>query len=142
MQNLYPLKVRTTILLCLLFSLQLSFGQNINFAWAKHFTGAGNSEGVELAVDAAGNVYSTGSFNGIQDFDPGPGVYNLTQPSGSGIYISKLDVNGNFVWAKQFQTWNGNPYSIAIDATGNILTTGFYQQIADFEIYFLLPLVF
>jgi hypothetical protein len=74
-----------------------------------------------------------------------PGVYNLIQPSGSGIYISKLDVNGNFVWAKQFQTWNGNPYSIAIDAAGNILTTGFYQQIADFDpgrvFIILLPIV-
>ena len=86
-----------------------------------------------MAIDAAGNIYTTGSFTGTQDFDPGPGVYNLTQPSGSGIYISKLDVNGNFVWAKQFQTWNAKSYSIALDAAGNVFTTGFYQQIADFD---------
>ena len=116
-----------------MFSVHSSLGQNLNFAWVKHFPGTSTSGGQEIAIDAAGNIYSTGSFTGTHDFDPGPGVYNLTQPSGNGVYISKLDPNGNFIWAKQFTTWNAKPYSITVDPAGNVYTTGFYQQVADFD---------
>ena len=73
-----------------------------NFTWAKQFGGPGNSSGTDIITDAAGNVYTTGFFDGTADFDPGPGVLNLTQSGGPGAYISKLDANGNFIWAKQF----------------------------------------
>ncbi|MBI3236089.1 MAG: hypothetical protein HYZ42_18975, partial [Bacteroidetes bacterium] len=104
-----------------------------NLAWAKQFAGVTASRGEDIVVDAAGNVYTTGALFGTVDFDPGPGVFNLTQSSGSGAYISKLDANGNFLWAKQFESWNIVSYSIALDATGNVYTTGFFQQIADFD---------
>src|SRR5687768_10735326 len=42
-----------------------------NFIWAKEIPGI-------MSLDAAGNIYTTGTFNGTRDFDPGPGVYNLT----------------------------------------------------------------
>jgi gliding motility-associated-like protein len=104
-----------------------------NLAWAKQFAGVTASRGEDIVVDAAGNVYTTGALFGTVDFDPGPGVFNLTQSGGSGAYISKLDANGNFLWAKQFESWNIVSYSIALDATGNVYTTGFFQQIADFD---------
>ena len=34
--------------------------------------------GLSIAVDGAGNAYTTGNFQGTVDFDPGPGVSNLT----------------------------------------------------------------
>ena len=113
------------------FSNKFSYGQN--FAWAKHFEGTQNGRGNSIAVDISGNVYTTGYFTGTVDFDPGPGIFNLTQSSGGGAFISKLDASGNFIWAKQFESWNIVSFSIALDATGNVYTTGFFQQIADFD---------
>src|SRR5947207_348992 len=68
-------------------------------SWAKQMGGTGNEYGYSIALDASGNVYTTGSFNSTVDFDPGAGIFNLT-PAGEDIFISKLDAAGNFVWAK------------------------------------------
>ena len=75
--------------------------QSVNFKWAKQMGGTGAyAVGSSVAVDAAGNVYTTGYFGGTADFDPGPGTYNLTPAATYDMFISKLDSSGNFVWAK------------------------------------------
>jgi hypothetical protein len=74
--------------------------------WAK---GMAIDHNARTVTDINGNVYTTGSFIDIVDFDPGPGVFNLTSSVGNyDIYVSKLDANGNFVWARQMgglPTW-------------------------------------
>ena len=106
-----------------------------NFMWAKQIGGCVVDEGVSIAVDALGNVYTTGSFQGIADFDPGPGSYPLTASgTNSDAFIVKLDPLGNFVWAKQFGNTNyDNGNSIIIDASGNVLTTGTFEGVVDFD---------
>ncbi|MEP7171651.1 MAG: T9SS type A sorting domain-containing protein, partial [Bacteroidota bacterium] len=49
-----------------------------NFVWAYQLGGVSSETGKSIATDASGNVYTTGSFSYITDFDPGSGVYNLT----------------------------------------------------------------
>ncbi len=116
-------------------------------AWAKQFTTAATSSGVDMVGDASGNIYITGYLSGTVDMDPGPGIYNLSQPAGNtGVYIAKLDAVGNFVWAKQFTYGNVIIHAIAIDAAGNVYTTGFFQQTTDFDpgpgVYTLSPTYF
>jgi hypothetical protein len=105
-----------------------------NFLWAKTMGGNSDDHGYYLALDAAGNVYTTGEFGGTADFDPGPGVYNLTSAGSYDIFISKLDAAGNFLWAKSL---GGNGadlgYSIALDASGNVYATGYFSGSADFD---------
>lgn len=44
-----------------------------------------------VGIDHANSVYTTGNFSGTQDFDPGPGVYNLSAPGlNGGGFIQKL----------------------------------------------------
>ena len=108
-----------------------------NFAWAKRIGGAVIDEGYAIAVDASGNVYSTGSFGGTVDFDPGAGTLNLTAIGDLDIFISKLDATGNFLWARQFGGMNlpdgGQGRSIALDAFSNVYTTGFFTGTVDFD---------
>jgi hypothetical protein len=63
-----------------------------NFIWVKTFEN-GNSAGTSILLDASGSIYLTGELGDYWtvDFDPGPGVYNLTPAVGySDAYVCKL----------------------------------------------------
>src|SRR5207247_4738949 len=79
-----------------------------NFIWAKQFSGTNNEEGLSINTDAAGNIYTTGFFNGTTDFDPGAGIYNLTSAGMADVFVSKLDSSGNFIWASRFGGTNND----------------------------------
>ena len=120
------------LLASLLISSTAIFAQN--FEWATSFGGTSNDYGYSVAVDASGNVYTTGSFEGTTDFDPGLGTFTLTSAGAADIFISKLDANGNFVWAKGIGgTTNDYGLTIAVDASGNVYTSGSFQGTADFD---------
>jgi uncharacterized repeat protein (TIGR01451 family) len=107
---------------------------NGNFVWAKRIGSTANDFSYGIAADAGGNVYIAGNLTGSYDFDPGPGVFNLTSAGGDDAFILKLDVNGNFVWAINLgdvSSDNGGP--IALDAAGNVYVTGIYAGSVDFD---------
>lgn len=114
-----------------------------NFEWAKTFAGPDAAMGKDIAVDAAGNVYSIGQYSyyvssGPVDLNPGPGVFNVTQPQNTtgGYYLSKLDGNGNFVWAKNYVqgvVGDAIPKVITIDQNNNIVLAGVFGGTFDFD---------
>lgn len=105
-----------------------------NVVWAVRFGGDVMDDGKSIAVDAAGNVHITGVFRGTVDFDPGSSTYNLTSTGTTNAFLSKLDTDGNFIWAKRFGGTSGViGYAIAVDAAGNVHTTGRLGGTADFD---------
>lgn len=102
--------------------------------WAVGFGGIGGDYGRAIAVDASENVYITGSFQVTVDFDPGSGVSNLTSAGNDDVFVSKLDSSGSFVWAKRSGGTSGDvPQSIAVDGSGNVHTTGYFNGSGDFD---------
>jgi len=105
-----------------------------NFIWAKRFGGPDFDNVLSIALDHSGNVYTTGYFYDIVDFDPGPGVFNISPDGPGDAFISKLDAAGNFVWAKSIG--GASPAagrSITTDGNGNVYTTGIFYGTADFD---------
>ena len=104
------------------------------FVWAAQFGGINLLEGVSLVVDSTGNVYVTGFYSGIADFDPGPGVYNLNGGNSGALFIVKLDPAGNLMWAHSIGGSGGSkPFALEIDAAGNIYCTGHFSGTVDFD---------
>jgi len=108
-----------------------------NFVWAKAMGGNDHAIGQSIGLDALGNVYTGGDFWSTIDFDPGPGVYNLTAlpvatlPDG---YISKLDTSGNFLWAISFRGTSENAVqSLTVDPAGSVYSTGYFVGTVDFD---------
>lgn len=107
---------------------------NGNFLWVKQMGGSGFDNGLSVTLDASGNVYTTGNFQGIVDFDPGVGEVNLISAGSYDIFVQKLDANGDFIWAKQMGGPNfDRGHSIATDASSNVYITGMFSEIADFD---------
>ena len=105
-----------------------------DYVWARRMGGTLLDEGQAIAVDGSGNVYTTGLFQGTVDFDPGAGTANRTSAGADDIFVSKLDASGNFVWAKAMGGTAGDyGYSIAVDGSGNVYTTGRFQDTVDFD---------
>jgi len=104
-----------------------------NLIWVRQLGGAWLDEPAGIAVDGIGNVYTTGLFQGQADFDPGTGV-NTLQAFGFDAYVSKLDAQGNFVWAGKLGG-NSSDFgtALSLDNNGNILITGFFTSTADFD---------
>lgn len=115
------------------------FDASGNFLWVKQLQGNGCCLDItDVAIDASGNLLSTGYFSGTVDFDPGSGTYNLTGPDLQDLFIWKLDNAGNFVWAKKVDGGGGTNRSchgdgIAVDTYGNIYTTGDFTGKATFD---------
>lgn len=105
-----------------------------SFMWVRGMGGTYEDEAQSVFVDAVGNVYTTGYFYGVADFDPGVGVANLTSAGGYNAFISKLDRDGNFVWAKVLSTPGlSEGWSVEVDGAGNVFTSGYFSSVADFD---------
>ena len=105
-----------------------------DWMWAKSFGTTNNDNGQAIAVDEDGNIFAGGTFEGTVDFDPGPGVHNLTSGGILDGYILKLDSTGNFLWAYAIGgTHTDNVYSMAADDMGNIYITGRFGNTVDFD---------
>jgi hypothetical protein len=104
------------------------------FIWAKQLGLTSSTVSKDLIIDPEGNVLSTGVFWGIPDFDPGPDSYFMSAESSSGTYVSKLDANGDFIWASRFVgSQVVNPKGMAVDSEGAVYITGIFGQTADFN---------
>lgn len=139
------MKIKTTTIIIFLLASCSSQLQAQSLSWAKGF-GRGDvatltAFGINIATittalarDASGNVYTTGSFTGTADFDPGLGVFNLVSGGGTDVFISKLDPNGNFLWALKMGGAAAQiGLQIALDGAGNIYVSGYYRGTPDFD---------
>jgi hypothetical protein len=105
-----------------------------NFIWARQMGGSSLDQANAIAVDKQGNVYTTGRFSAIADFDPGSATFTFSAAGNADVFISKLDALGNFVWAKRFagDTY-GDGAAIKVDTLGFVYSAGSFSGKVDFD---------
>jgi hypothetical protein len=120
--------------LAILFTVLHSNAQSAKFFWNTTIGSTGNEQANAVITDPMGFVYTVGKFSGTVDFDPGPGVFNITAFGQSDVYVSKQDPTGAFLWAKKFGgAFDEEAMSIALDPMQNIYVCGHYKGVADFN---------
>ncbi|WZI66564.1 MAG: SBBP repeat-containing protein [Gloeotrichia echinulata IR180] len=110
-------------------ALIFKFDSNFQSLWAQKLGGTLTDVGVGIAADAAGNSYVTGFFSGTASF----GSTSLTSAGDSDAFVTKLDTNGNVLWAQNFGgTLSDQGWGVTVDSTGNIYGTGTFSGTASF----------
>ncbi|MEM1391763.1 MAG: SBBP repeat-containing protein [Cyanobacteria bacterium P01_H01_bin.150] len=102
-----------------------------NFLWAENFTSrsfGSLSFGYGIDSDAVGNTYATGFFSGTVDF----GDTSLTSLGVSDAFVSKLDSNGNVIWAEQIG-YAGERADFDLDISSDDLGNAYVTGIKDIE---------
>lgn len=96
-----------------------------NCEWLKKDGGLYEDAANAICTDNQGNIFITGYFAGIASF----GSNQVTYLSYNDVFIAKYDNNGNNLWVR---SGNGQEldvgFSIACDLSGNVYTTGMFQD--------------
>ena len=104
-----------------------------DLVWAKRIGSTQDDQLRALDLDNAGNIYSTGSYAGTADFDPGSGTFSLGAQL-TDIFVLKLTNNGDFIWAKKMggsQVETGA--CLKVDRSSNVYTIGQFKGSVDFD---------
>lgn len=94
------------------------------------------SDARKLIQDKAGNTYVAGTFQGIVDFDPGPGTYYITSSNNLNTspfntygdnFFAKYNKNGKLVFVKTIvASAETQVTGLAIDDNQNVYLAGYY----------------
>jgi hypothetical protein len=102
--------------------------------WCKTFGGIGGESPRAMEKDLAGNIYLTGLFSFTPDFDPGPGIFNITATGNYDGFVMKLDSSGGFRWAGSISgAAQDMPSSIAMGDAHTVYVGGDFMAAADFD---------
>ncbi|MDJ0516928.1 MAG: DUF4347 domain-containing protein [Trichodesmium sp. MO_231.B1] len=104
---------------------QLEVAQNIG--------GSGSDQGLGIATDSNGNVWTTGFFEGSIDIDS-DGNNDLTSNGEEDGYIAKFDSSGNLLFSQNIGgSGSDHGFGINIDSNGNVWATGEFQGSIDID---------
>jgi IPT/TIG domain/Beta-propeller repeat len=105
-----------------------------NLAWVNGIGGyAADSTNGATLVDSANNVYIAGYFTNQATFGSGSAAVTLTSAGNSDIYLAKYSASGTLLWVRQAGgTGYDTSYSLAFDATGNVVLVGTFNGVASF----------
>lgn len=93
------------------------------FDWVVSSGSSLRDKGFGIDVDAVGNSYVTGYFQGTMVM----GTYTLTAIGGEDVFVAKYNSAGNVLWAfSEGGTGNEQGLALACDSSGNFAITGVY----------------
>ena len=105
-----------------------------NSGWAVSWGSISYDYGFSVAIDKNQNIYVTGSFSDVIDFDPEHGETFHTSNGGGDIFVVKYDPFGNYIWSVSWGgVGNDRGWSIAVDESGNSYITGYFNEVVDFD---------
>jgi gliding motility-associated-like protein len=111
----------------------IKFDSQGNQQWVKTAGSPLDDRGNSIYVDVNNEIYITGEFRDHVIFGQDT-LNNNGGPSGRDIFVAKMDVNGNWKWAKKAGSGKSSERGnrIVANATGNIFVTGQIRGNANF----------
>lgn len=104
-----------------------------SYLWVTDF---GIGKTYASAINGSGEIHVIGKFNNTIDFDPGPGVANLTSAGGGDLFLAKYDASQNYIWAMREGSSTGDlsvDGSVSLDNSDNVYISGDFSGTSDFD---------
>ena len=87
-----------------------------------------------ISIDSSDSIIITGYFGGSVDFDPSPGIAEITAIDADDIFIVKFDSNTLFEWVRGFGSiWYDDGFDVITDDSDNIFGCGSFYNTVDFD---------
>jgi hypothetical protein len=94
--------------------------------WSRRFGGQLDELAVSLAVDPAGSVVMTGSFDDVLDFGDGAPLHTAGR---SDVFVAKLGPDGSTLWAQKLgNTDEDIGAAVTADQYGNVYAGGWFWK--------------
>ncbi|MFK7946320.1 MAG: SBBP repeat-containing protein [Saprospiraceae bacterium] len=91
--------------------------------------GSGFEEGKGIAVDLQNNIYISGDFRGVVDFDPSGNTTFLTSAGLRDVFVAKYNAQGNFLWADKIGGQGEDQASaLTIDSDNEVFVAAYYNH--------------
>ena len=104
-----------------------------NLLWIHGIGGADQDWGYAVAVDASNNIYVTGTYAMYAIHFTATDSLAISSSSATNSFLAKYDANGNFLWARSGACSYSKSASVATDASGNAIVSGFFNGTIDFS---------
>ncbi|MDH4473361.1 MAG: T9SS type A sorting domain-containing protein [Fluviicola sp.] len=92
-----------------------------NFIWAKRIGSEGHDMPSGFQMDRNANLYISGTYFGVVDFDPNAGTYYFDTQVLGGAFLAKYDSNGSFLWANAHKA---SRMAMDLHTSGDIVVAG------------------
>lgn len=105
-----------------------------DFLWGKVWGSPGADYAYDVAVGDSNNVYVTGYFTGLVDFDIGAPTVERASKGYEDIFLCKYAADGSLLWVDTFGGPNGDfGYAVDWSSIGRVFVTGSFRYVVDFD---------
>jgi len=106
-----------------------------SYGWTRVAGGTSNDQASDVAVDASGNLFLTGSFDGTVDFRAGwGGGTDIKTGTVQDAFLLRIDAGGSYGWAMSFGGASLDAGTgLALDGNGNLTLAGYFRGAVDFR---------
>lgn len=110
---------------------------NGRFLWVREVVpppASGVTGGYTIAMTPDGDVVIGGQFSIEASIETGSGSAPITGLGGTDVFLLKFSSEGNLVWSRTFSGYGNETINcISIDEMGNILASGTFRGVTDFD---------
>ncbi len=103
---------------------------NGSLLWAKQFEGTNLAIGNTILGDDLNEIYISGQFRGMVDFDPGSDTVSINAGNQDAGFLVKLTLDGEFIWVKKYGIIFN---SLRRTVDGNLIAIGSFNGSIDVD---------
>lgn len=102
--------------------------------WAKSLGSGGSDTADNIIIGSNDEIYISGTFDGMVDFDPNGGVSALSSNGWQDCFLMRISNEGDLLWARSFGASELDlVQGLHLDQNGNVLIAGYFNGEVNFN---------